>query len=136
VSLGLGVTFNGTLTLNNGSIAFCQCNPTAINSNQGTLTMNTTAVTPGVVSTLTAQNGSQITWNANSTVTNLVLKSGSLLDKSQDSQPMQVTFSSMDDDCIIQDPWNAITFKNATVINGPLFNCLIQTGPGRSLQIV
>ena len=75
--------------------------------------------------TITAQNGSLLTWIAGGIVTNLTLTTSSRVDKSQDARALTITNSTIDGDtCQVNDPLNAITWTNATsvkqqVVSGP-----------------
>jgi hypothetical protein len=106
---------------------------TTVAVNAGTFVTNTTITTltvyngsqavvgstGGSFGSLSAQNGSSVIWNSNSTVSTLTLTSGSTFDKSGDARLMTITTSTIDgDSCRILDPLTTITFTNKTLVKG------------------
>lgn len=84
-----------------------------------------------------AQGGSTLTWSSGANIGALTLQSGSVLDKSNDVQPMQIAQVTLDaDTCTIRDPNNAITFTGTiSYING-VNSGPIQRGPGGKIQVL
>lgn len=125
LGVGVGVTWTAgsTLTMQGGSAV--------LNAAPATLTLNNgsqATITEDQLTwaTVTAQGGSAVNFNAGGTVTTLTLSAGASLDKSGDSRALTITNSTMDGDtCFINDPYNSITFTNATsvkqqVTSGPI----------------
>lgn len=132
LALGPGCTFSGNLLLN-ASGASVACAPAAIVADYGTLlTVSSKALTYTAV---TAKTGSTVVWLSDSTITTLVLQGASLLDKGQDLQAMTVTNSTIDGDCVINDPYNRITFTNATTINTVIQSGPFLIGSGRTIKV-
>ncbi len=127
LTLGPGVTFSGLLK-NTGATANLACAPATL-----TLLNGATAVVTSIGLTyaaVSADSGSQLLWQSNATITALTLSRGSLLDKSQDVRAMTITNSTVDADCQLNDPNNAITYTNATAVNGQVTSGpFIYTGP-------
>lgn len=135
LALGSGVTFSGALTLTTAT-AQVNCAPATVSANQGSrVTVGGLGLT---YATVTVTGGSVVTWLSNSTITTLTLQTGSQLDKSQDLRAMTVTSSTIDaDSCQIIDPFNAITYTNATTLRnavtaGPF---VIGATPARTLKL-
>ncbi len=133
VSIGVGVTFAGTLTVQSASVAFLNCAPTTITCNGGTVTMNATG---GTVTTLTAQNSSQVFWLSSTTITTLSLLTNSTFDKSGDNRAMTITNSTIDNTSQVIDPWSTITWTNATNVTGAVTTGIITFGPGKTIKVV
>ncbi len=133
LALGAGCTFPGTLNVKNGS-AFLMNAPASVICQGGSqLTVNASALTYPDVE---AYGGSTVLWLSDATVTNLVLQTGSFFDKSQDVRPITVVSSTIDADCTVNDPNNAITFTNRTTIRGAVQSGPFIFGTGRTCQWV
>jgi hypothetical protein len=122
LSLGSGVTFSGALTINGGAVETYVAPASIVMTNGSTLTVEAAALT---FASITAESGSRITWLSDSTITTLSLKTGSILDKSNDVRAMTITNSTIEGDtCQVLDPQSKITWTNATTVNGA-----VTTGP-------
>jgi hypothetical protein len=138
VAMGNGVTFTsaGVITINSG-VAIVNCSPGATGNinvyNGSTLIVGGTGLT---IATITATNGSTISWLSDNTLTTLVLKSGAVFDKSGDVRGMTLTNSTIDaDTCIINDPNNTISFTNATATNNQCTTGPFHFGQGRTVKL-
>jgi hypothetical protein len=132
LTLGSGVTVSGTITCSQGSLTvLCAC--TIVASNGSVVTVRGAGLT---YASVTATGGTNVSWQSDSTITALVLKTSSVLDKSLDVRPMTITASDIEGDtCQIVDPVSAISYTNATTVrnfvtNGPFvrngnFTCKI-----------
>ena len=136
LGIGPGVTWSSgaTLTLLGGG-AILNAAPTTLALSNGAQTVH---ATDGLTwPTITAQNGSAMTWLAGGMISSLTMTTSSTLDKSQDARQLTITNSTMDgDSCSVNDPLNAISYTNATVIkqqvtSGPF----TFTGP-RTMKVV
>lgn len=108
------VSFSGNLNIN-ASNCTLYCAPADVECfNGSTLTVTSTGLTYPIVKLNTT---SYCRWNSDSTITLLVAVVSSTFDKSGDARPMTITGSTVDGDtCQIVDPWNAITYTNATTV--------------------
>ena len=133
LSLGSGVTFSGTLTVNGGTSTVL-CAPATLSLLNGAIVnVEGLALT---YATVTARSGSRLNWLANGTITTLTLTVGAILDKSADVRAMTITNSTIDGDtCQVLDPFNAITWTNATTINNQVFTGPFTFATGRSVKI-
>lgn len=133
INLGLGVTC-GPLSVQSSSVAFCNCVPSSITANAGTVTMNTTGGTcPSVYGT----NGSTFTWNSSTNITNFQAYGASVIDKSVDARPIVITNSTVDGTGSphFNDPWNAISFTFATTVTGVIASGPFVVGPNRTVKV-
>lgn len=125
VGIGINVTWTSgsTLTMNGGSGILNAAPATLVIANGASISITTDALT---WATITAQGSSSLAMLAGGTITNLTLTTGSTLDKSSDGRALTITNSTIDGDtCTINDPYNTITFTNATsvkqsVTSGPI----------------
>jgi trimeric autotransporter adhesin len=133
LSLGVGTTFSGKLTANNGTSTLFCASATLDAFNGSQVTVQSTGLT---YTTVLASNGSTLTWTSNSTITALTLTTGAVLDKSSDVRPMTITNATIDGDtCQVLDPNSAITWSNpATVKNQVSSGPFTFAGP-RTVQI-
>jgi len=125
VNIGEGVTWTAGSTLRlYGGIA-------TLNSAPATLTLDNGATANILEDSLTwanvnARGGSTLNVIAGGIITTLTLETNSQLDKSADGRSLIITNSTLDgDSCFINDPYNSITFTNATsvkqqVLSGPI----------------
>ena len=134
LTLGSGVTFAGTLTLDSGAVVFCETAPTTVNmKGASTFISNHTG---GTVTALTVQENSVVVWLGTDTITTMTLNTGSRFEKSGDNRGATITNSTIDRDCQIIDPWNAVTYTNATTVNGPVTAGPFVFGSGRTVKVV
>jgi hypothetical protein len=136
LNLGSGVTFSGTLTLQGSSACNTYCSPATsiILQNGSSLTVLQDGLT---FPSITAQNGSSISWQAGGTITSLNLKSSSTFDKSDDLRTLTITNATVEGDtCQILDPNSVITMTNAMTVNGQVSSGWFNTGPGRTWKVV
>lgn len=132
LALGSGVTFSGALTASNASVLLDCAVAGTLTLDATDLTVNQTGLTfPAVV----AGNGSTLTWLAGGTVTALTMTRGTIFDKSQDLRALTLTDSTIDSDCQILDPYNTITFTNATTVKGVVTQGLV-TFRDRTIKVV
>ncbi len=133
LTCGAGCTFSGTLSLFNSSAVLFDA-PNSVMAQQGSsLTVESNGLTYPTVSLLS---GSTATWLSDGNISNLVLQTGSIFDKSQDARPIVVSISSQDgDSTTVRDNWNAITWTTAIVFRNAIGSGPVQTGPGRSFKI-
>lgn len=125
LGIGLGVTWTAasTLIMYGGSAIMHAAPATLTIANGAQVTVAKDSLT---WTTVTAQGGSSLSWQAGGTITTLTLTTGASLDKSLDARALTITNSTLDGDtCFINDPLNTITFTNATsvkqqVTGGPL----------------
>lgn len=132
VSIGSGVTFAGTLRAYSSSVIFCETVPTQIISNGSQVSVNATG---GTCTSLSAVNSSTITWRSSAAIGTLTLATSSRFDKTYDNRNIVITSSVIDGNCQIVDPWNTITYTNATTINGVVSSGPFTFGPGRSIHV-
>lgn len=117
-TLGIGAnvtwTAGSTLTLNGGN-AILNAAPATLTINNGSqVNITTDSLTWAAIN---GQGGASINMLAGGTITTLTLTTGSILDKSQDGRSLTITNSTIDGDtCFINDPFNTITFTNATSV--------------------
>ena len=105
-----------------GASAFLTCAPPSLSLDQGA---RVTVQGPGLTyQSVTAAGGSTVNWVSDSTVTNLTLQNASVFDRSADVRPMSVVSSTIDGDCVFNDPNGTITFVNPTTVRGA-----VQSGP-------
>lgn len=122
LTLGVGVSYAGTLTISNGQATMFMAPSTIAASNNSTVTVRSQDTTHPVV---TAEGGSSVVWISNSNITSLTLSSSATLDKSQSILPITITTSDIDgSDCQVLDPFSTITWVNATTVRGQ-----VTTGP-------
>lgn len=135
LTCGAGCTFSGTLTLFNSTAVLFDA-PNAIVAQQGsTLTVESS----GGLTYPSVQlvSGSTAKWLSDGNVSNLVLQTGSVFDKSQDARPITVSASSQDGDTTTtRDNWNAISWGSAIVFRNAIGSGPVQTGVGRTFKIV
>jgi hypothetical protein len=117
-SLGIGpnVTWTGgsVLTMFGGSAILNSAPPTVTATNGAQVTVAKDQLT---WATMTLQGGSALTWLAGGTVTTLTMTTSATMDKSQDARALTITNSTIDGDtCQINDPLNAISYTNATIV--------------------
>ncbi len=136
LNLGVGVTVTGAITYSaaQGTLACAPGAAAALNVYNGSsVIVQSSSLTYFAVN---GKTGSTITWNSNSTITTLDLTASSTLSKAADKQAMTITNSAMDGDtCQIPDPFNAITYTNATSVRNLINLGPFQIGPGRSVKI-
>lgn len=116
LSIGAGVTWTSGSTLSMyGGTAFLNAAPATLTVTNGAEVVVSTDLLTWA--TVTAQGGSRLTFLAGGTITTLTMTTSSLLDKFGDSRALTITNSTIDGDtCVINDPFNAITFTNATSV--------------------
>ncbi len=117
LQLGPGVSFGGALVFYSGTgvLACVLAGPATLTSLNGSGV--TVTSTGSAYLSVTGRGGSSFVWLSDSTVTTLVLETGTTFDKSSDVRPMTVTNSTIDGDtCQVIDPNNSITFTNATSV--------------------
>ena len=116
VGIGKGVTWkaSSTLTTKGGAVVIGAA-PATITADNGTqITFNETDLT---WTTVTARGGCNLIFLCGGTVTTLTLETSSTLDKSQDLRALTITSSTIDGDtCSVDDPNNTITWTNATSV--------------------
>jgi hypothetical protein len=138
-----------TITVQNGSAELGSgVTLTTANCNGGTLTLRGTCTTltvtggtaslnaSGTYTTVVAQNQSTILWSGAATITTLTLSQGSRLDVSGDTRAKTITNSTVTGDSVVNDPYSAITWTNATTITGPITAGVFILGPGRTMKVV
>ena len=124
LTVGTGVTWTTSAVLTvNGGLAQLSAAPSTlalVNGGQANIMLD------GLTwATITAQNGSRLTWYAGGVVTNLTLATSSFLDKSNDARALTITNSTLDGDtCQVADPLNTIVWTNATTVKQR-----VQSGP-------
>jgi hypothetical protein len=127
LSLGSGCTFSGALKIIAGAtnLAVAPGSLTLLNGSVASVT-----ALGATFATVSADSSSTVAWISNSTITTLTLSRGSLFDRSQDVRTITITNSTIDADCIVNDPNNTITWTNATTVNGQVTSGpFIFTGP-------
>lgn len=116
LGIGPGVAWTGgsALSMLGGQTILNSAPPALVLANGSQATIATDLLTwPSIV----AQNGSSMTWLAGGIITSLTITTSSNLDKSQDARLLTITNSTIDGDtCQVNDPLNAITWTNATVV--------------------
>lgn len=124
LGIGKGVTWTAGSTLTmRGGLAIMHAAPATLTLTNGASVI--VAEDSLTWATITARNGSSMTWIAGGTITTLTMETGSSLDKSPDARGLTITNSTIDgDSCSFNDPLNAITWTNATsvkqqVVSGP-----------------
>lgn len=134
IAIGTGVTFSGNLTVVNASAAIYCAIGGFIYAQQGAQVV--VGSLTQTYSSVQAIGGSYVLWLSDSTITSLVLHTSSSFDKSQDLRTITVTNSIIDGDtCQVNDPNNAITYTNPTVVNNVINSGPFLTGPGRHIQV-
>lgn len=149
LDLGQGVSFGGSSS-SGASGSSSQANAGSIICINGTLNLYTApalvtldqgAVLNAFTSGLSfpqviASGASTINWLCNSNIGNLLLQNASVFSKSGDVQAMSIAASTMDANCFIRDPNNAITFLAPTVVNGAVTFGPITFGRGKRIQVL
>lgn len=135
LALGPGVTVTalGVLTCQGGTLTSAAVfGGTFAVTGGGTLTVQAAS---GTQATVSAEDGSSVLWESGASITTWSLYTGAVFVKS-DPRPMTITNSSMDGDTTqVQDPWNAITWSNATVLRNAVKAGPFLTGPNRSFKL-
>lgn len=133
LALGPQVTITGALQVN-GASAVLMCAPGSVLAQAGSSIVVQSA--GGLTyPSITAKQGSQVSWLSDGNVTNLVLQTGSVFDKSADARPITVSTSVQDGDTtVVSDPWSAISWGSKIT-----FTNAVQSGPvlvaaGRQVQ--
>src|SRR5262249_32995452 len=135
VQFGQGCTIDGTLTLT-GATGICYMAPAVIVAQAGASLTLDTGVAGLTVTAVTGRSGSNIIWDSDATITTLTLQTGSVFDKSGDVRAMTITNSTIDGDtCQVRDPNSAITWTNATTVNGIVSSGPFQFNTGRTVKI-
>ena len=128
-----GTGGGGTLTLTGGTSTLFN-NPNIVARNNAVLTLAPPATV--TYSTITANNGVQITLTTACTISSLVLQKSSTLDNSGNLGAVTITTSSMDGDtCQILDPNNKITFGNPITVSGQVTSGPVVFTGARTLQV-
>jgi hypothetical protein len=131
---GAGATIAGTATYTNATGTIDALPATALDVYAGSQV--TVLTTGGTLTTLNASDGSNVTWNSNSTITTLNLLKSSTFDKSGDLRATTITAAVIDANCTIRDPNSVLTVTNGTTINGQVQSGWFQTGTGRVWTVV
>jgi hypothetical protein len=116
LGVGAGVTWTAgsTLTLNGGAATLGAAPATVAMLNGAQVVITTDQLT---WASITGQNSCRLVFLAGGTITNYVVTTGCVLDKSLDGRALTITTSTIDGDtCQIIDPLNAITYTNATTV--------------------
>ncbi len=112
--VGLTWTAGSTLSVYGGTVLLNSAPATLSLANGASATITTDSLT---WATISAQGASALTFSAGGIITTLTLSTGSTLDKSGDARGLTITNSTIDGDtCTIDDPLNAITWTNATIV--------------------
>lgn len=141
VGIGKSVTWTtssggaaAALTCYGGSVVLNAAPPTTTLNGGARAAFTTDALT---WTTITAQQGSTLTWLAGGTITTLTLASSCTLDKSSDARGLTITNSTIDGDtCQIIDPLNAITWTNPTTVREQVTSGPFQFTGTRTVKIV
>ena len=134
ITFGLGVTFSGVnLTINNATLnMFAASAPSSIVAVASTLNCYATGIN---YASLTATDGSTVSYLSNATITSLTLARNSTFDKSQDLRGMLITGGTMDGTCQINDPNNTITYTNPITISSQVQSGPFLIGGGRTIKV-
>ena len=137
LALGPAVTFTGTLTSTGGLTDVNCLVPTILCQNgaqllQGTVASNLVIDYPSI----TLKNGTAATWLSGSNITSLDLQTRSTFDKGNDLRSMRINALRMEvDSCILNDPYNAITFAGPVTLVNALQSGPFRFAPGRVFTI-
>jgi hypothetical protein len=134
LDFGSGVSFStGSVTLNGGT-SIMNVAPVTLTCQEGAQATVIAAASSFV--TVTARNGSNVTWNGGGTITTLTLETGAALDKSNDLRPLTVANATVDGDtCRILDPNSVITYTNPVTVKAGVFSGPFTFAAGRKVQI-
>ena len=136
LALGPGVTFTGALT-STGGLVDLNCTPaTLLAQGQSQVVQGSVAANLSMTyQSITLKGQSSLTWLSPSNITTLLMQTGSSFDKGQDVRPMQIGTLTIDvNDCIVNDPFNAITWVNPVVFNNALATGPFRFAPGRTAR--
>lgn len=132
LTLGSGVTV-ATLTYINGQ-GTISCAPATLNVYNGSsLIFNATG---GTVTTANIQDGSNVSWLSNTTISLMNLLRSSIFSKVGDLRGMVINHASIDATCVVNDPNSSMTWSYPVTVNGQVQSAWYLTGSGRTWLVV
>jgi hypothetical protein len=92
--------------------------------------------TGGTVTTANIQDGSNVSWLSNTTISLLNLLRSSTLSKVGDLRSMVINHASIDATCVVNDPNSSMTWSYPVTVNGQVQSAWYLTGSGRTWLVV